>query len=72
MTEAQAIQAAGRPQHPRLPQVGDEAKTRYGRAILRSVDLTSDGFVTGWADFYDDDGEQVGGHSVFLGQAGGR
>lgn len=44
--------------------------TGRGWAVIREVNETSDGFLIGWADFYDEPGgELLESHSVFLGQA---
>lgn len=54
---------------PLFPKLKQEADTERGLAKLVEVHETSDGFAVGFALFYDDEGNHVDSHSVFLGAA---
>ena len=52
-----------------FPKLARKAMTSRGLAELLEVNETSDGFLTGFARFFDDEGEVYDTHSVFLGSA---
>lgn len=54
---------------PLFPKLKQEADTERGLAKLVEVHETSDGFAVGFALFYDEEGNHIDSHSVFLGPA---
>lgn len=59
---------APRDHFPGYPNLKRQAMTSRGFSTLIEVNVTSDGFLTGFATFEDEDGEVYDTHSVFLGR----